>query len=196
MTSRLEKYLFALLLLTLSSLASAQFPGIDILTATGVPGTGGNATVTGPCYCAQQAFFSPIMLLQPGTYDFGEVRQYWVQSGATPDGGPDQPNLYLLFSPVETSGTYPDDFPSQPDFTFPSNVLCDQSDTACNARFNDAWVDTDLIFTVSPGENALQIGLVGKYEYTPPVPEPRTCALFFLGLAWIARVSKKRGQPH
>jgi hypothetical protein len=193
MTSRTAKYLTATMFCGLTGLASAEIPAIDIFKATGVPGTGGYSTIMGPCYCDQQAFFSPIMLLQPGTYDFGEIRDYWVQSGSTPDGGADQPNLYLLFSPVNTSGSYPDDFPDQTSYAYPSYALCDQNDAACNASYRGSYADFDLIFTVSPGQNAVQVGLIGNYQYTSPLPEPFTFAMLVLGLTLIAGISKKRG---
>lgn len=194
MTSKLARYLIAALLLALSDLASAGIRAIDLQTVAGVPGTGGYSSVDAPCYCQQQAFFSPIMLLEPGTYDFGEVRDYWVQAGGTPDGGPDQPNGYLLFDPMETSGTYPDDFPPPATYAFPAIQLCNQDDAACNASFNGAFVDFNLIFTVLPGQNAAQIGFVGPYQYTPPVPEPFAFAMFILGLILIGGMAEMRGQ--
>ena len=133
------------------------------------------------------------MLLQPGTYDFGEVRDYWVQSGSTPDGGPDQAALYLLFAPVIVSGTYPDDFPSLPPYPFPSTALCDQNDDACNATYGNASVNFDLTYTVPPGENAAQIELIGNYVYTPPVPEPWPSGLLIVGLALLAGIATRRG---
>src|SRR5450432_3462210 len=97
MARRIAKFLLAALLLGLSNLASASAAPIDIFNVAGVPGTGGNTGVGGPCYCDQTAYLSPVILLQPGSYDFGKVRDYWVQAGETPDAGPDQPNLYVLF---------------------------------------------------------------------------------------------------
>ncbi len=194
MTSRLAKTLFAVLLLSLSSLASAGAQAIDIFTVDGVPGTGGYSTYLGPCYCTEKAFYSPVMLLQPGTYDFGEITDYWVKSGATPDGGPDQPNLYLLFSPIEMTGTYPDDYPWAY-FTFPATALCGQSDAACNAGFQGKSADMDLVVTLPPGENAVQIVLIGHYLYTSPLPEPFTSAMFVLGLGLVVGISRKRGPP-
>ena len=194
MTSRLAKCLVAILLLGLSSLASAGARAIDIFTVNGVPGTGGYSTYTGPCYCTEKAFYSPVMLLSPGTYDFGEITDYWVQSGSTPDGGPDQPNLYLLFSPMEITGTYPDGYPWTY-FTFPANALCDQGDAACNASFQNKSADMDLTVTLAPGENAVQIVLIGNYRYTSPLPEPVASTLFILGLALVVGISKRRGLP-
>ena len=192
MALKLARHLIAALLLGLSDWAAAGIPAIDIFTVAGVPGTGGYLSVDGPCYCEQEAFFSPVMLLAPGTYDFGELRDYWVQSGATPDGGPDQPNLYLLFSPVETSGTYPDDFPPPANYAFPSLALCSQDDVACNASYDGAYVDLDLVFTVSPGQDAAQVGLIGKYQYTSPIPEPFTFAMLSLGWILVAGIARKR----
>ena len=193
MASRIAKYLTAASLFGLTGLASAQVTAIDILTAAGVPGTGGYSTVQAPCYCDQTAWFSPVLLLSPGVYDFGKVRDYWVPSGSTPDGGPDQPDLYLLFDPVEASGWYPDDFSTPVTYVFPSFARCDQTDDACNASYLGAYADTDLIVTVAPGENAVQLGFIGSYLYTPPVPEPFTSGLFVLGLALMAGISRKRG---
>ena len=191
MTARIAKRLAATLLLGLSGWASAN-TAIDLSTATGVPGTGGHFTLVGPCYCTEDAVFFPVLMLAPGTYDFGQVRDYWVQSGYTPDAGPDQANLYLLFSPVETAGTYPYDFPPPPTYNFPSLGRCAQEDHACNADFVGSYLDTKLIFTIGPGQDAIQIGFIGPYVYTPPLPEPAAVATFVLGLALIAALSRRR----
>ena len=191
MTPRFAKFLTAALLFGVTRWASAALPAVDIFTAPGVPGTGGYSTVMGPCYCDQTAWFSNILLLEPGTYDFGEVRDYWVQSGYTPDGGPDQANLYLLFSPVEVSGLFPYDFPPPATYAYPTGALCDQHDDACNASYQGAYEDFDLVYTVSPGQNALQIGLIGSYVYSSPVPEPLTLATLIVGLALLAGISKR-----
>lgn len=197
MTSRVAKCLTAALFFGLTRAASAGIPTIDIFHAAAVPGTGGYLTVMGPCYCDQKALFSPILLLQPGTYDFGEVREYWVQSGFTPDGGENQANLYLLFSPVEASGLYPDDFPPPASYAYPTSYdLCNQDDAACNAKYVDAYADFDLIYTVLPGQNAVQVGLIGKFQYTSPVPEPLQSAALMLGLALVASISRKRNRPN
>lgn len=192
MTSRIAKVLAAAGLSGLAGWASAALPAIDLFHAPGVPGTGGSTIIQAPCYCDQPAWFSPVILLQPGTYDFGDVRAYWVQSGSTPDGGPDQANLYLLFDPVELAGSYPGDFPVQPTYAFPANALCAQDDAACNAAHVGAYKDFDLTFTVAPGQDAVQVGLIGRYLYTSPVPEPLTAAMWLLGLALVAGSASKR----
>ena len=192
MMSKLARFPVAAFLIALSGLASAGTHDIDLFTVAGVPGTGGNARIDAPCYCQQQAYFSPVMLLDPGTYDFGTLRDYWVQSGSTPDGGPDQGALYLFFDPLEVAGFYPDDFQVQTTYVFPTFVGCAQNDDACNARYDGLFVDMDLIYTVLPGQNAIQIGLIGHYQYTPPVPEPRTFALLVLGLALIAGIARRQ----
>ncbi len=194
MARRIAKCLLAALLLGLSNLASAAAAPIDIFHTAGVPGTGGNTSIVGPCYCEEPVYISPVILLQPGAYNFGEVRDYWVQSGSTPDGGPDQPNLYLLFDPVVETGMYPDDFSPLPTFTFPSTALCDQNDAACNAAYGNAYMDFDLIYTVSPGENAAQVELIGNYLYTSPLPEPFPGGMLVFGLALMAGISTKRGR--
>lgn len=191
MTPRITRKLAAALLLGLSGWASAT-TAINLSTATGVPGTDGHFTVVGPCYCTEDAVFFPVLLLAPGTYDFGQVRDYWVPSGYTPDGGPDQPNLYLLFSPVQTAGTYPEDFAPPPTYDFPSTGLCAQDDDACNAGFQGAYLDTRLIFTIGPGQDAIQIGFIGPYVYTPPLPEPSATGTLVLGLALSAALSRRR----
>lgn len=194
MITRLARSFAAAALLGLSGLASAAATPIDLLTVSGVPGTGGDSTVYGPCYCDQAATFSPVMLLGPGTYDFGTVRQYWVLSGITPDGGPDQGNLWLLFAPVVTSGTWPQDFPPQTTSLIPELVLCQNGDLGCNDSFDGRFVDEHLVFTLPPGQNAVQVGLIGHYLYTPPsaVPEPVAPALLIAGLALLAGLARRR----
>lgn len=193
MARKIVELLLAALLLGLSNLASAAATPIDIFDTAGAEGTGGHTSVVGPCYCEEPAYFSPVILLQPGIYDFGEVRDYWVQSGSTPDGGPDQATLYLLFDPVIVSGTSPDDFPSLPTYAFPSTALCDQNDTACNATYGNAYVDFDLVYTVAPGENAAQVELIGNYVYTSPLPEPLPSGILIVGLALLAGIATRRG---
>jgi hypothetical protein len=193
MTSTIAKTLAAAALLGVSGWASASTTAIDLFKTPGVAGSGGHAIVAGPCYCEQGADFSPILLLAPGTYDFGKVRDYWVQSGLTPDGGPDQPNLYLLFSPWEVAGTFPGDLPFLPTDAYPSSyALCDQDDAACNAGYMGAFKDTELILTVDPGQNAVEIGFIGPYAYTSPLPEASGYAMSMLGLALVGAASRRR----
>jgi hypothetical protein len=193
MNSTIAKTLAAAALFGASGWASASTTAIDLFTTSGVPDTGGHTTVAGPCYCDQGADFSAVLLLAPGTYDFGKVRDFWVQSDATPDGGPDQPILYLLFEPWRAVGSYLGDLPPPPTDVFPASyALCAQDDAACNAGFTGAWKDTDLILTVGPGDNAVQIGFIGPYVYTPPLPEPSAVAMSALGLALVAAASRRR----
>lgn len=193
MMSRLARLLIAAFLACLSGLARADARHIDLLTVAGVPGTGGSAILQAPCYCQQTATFSPILLLAPGTYDFGTVRDYWESSPGTPDGGPTQANAYLLFGPLESAGSYPDAFPAQSTYAFPqSTALCDQDDAACNASYSDRFVDTELVYTVLPGQDAIQIGLVGDYRYTAPLAEPGSAAMFLLALALLAGHAARR----
>jgi hypothetical protein len=198
MTSALAKFLAAVSLSCAAGSAAATtpapIPAIDIFTTAGVPGTGGYSTVMGPCYCDQTAYFSPVMVLDPGTYDFGKVRQYWVAANFTPDGGMDQPNLYLLFSPVEVTGAWPYDFPVETSYVYPSSDQCAQDDDACNAHFLGAFQDFDLLITVAPGQNAVQVGLIGHYAYTSPVPELLPSSLLMLGLALLAAIAGRSGR--
>ena len=193
MTLTMTKTLAAATLLGASCWASASTTAIDLYKTPGVPGSGGHVTVDGPCYCEQGADVSPVLLLAPGTYDFGKVRDYWVQSGLTPDGGPDQPNLYLLFSPWEVVGTFPGDLPFLLDYAYPaSSALCAQDDVACNAGYTGAFQDTDLILTVGPGQNAVEIAFIGPYVYTSPLPEPGGVVMSVLGLALVGAASRRR----
>ncbi|MCK9686033.1 PEP-CTERM sorting domain-containing protein [Scleromatobacter humisilvae] len=191
MTSRIAKTLAAALLLGLSGAAMAT-TAVDIFGTPGIAGTGGSATVSGPCYCEVSALYSPVLLLGPGTYDLGQVRDWWVESGATPDAGPDQPNLWILFGPVSVAGTYPWDFTAPP-LAFPTTTaLCDQADTACNASHDGAFVDTTILLTVGPDQDAVQVSIFGPFVYTPPVPEPSVASLLALGLTWLAAMRRRR----
>lgn len=191
MTWSIGKTWIAALLLGVSSAAMAT-KAVDIFSAPGVPGTGGSGTVAGPCYCEVAALYSPVLLLGPGSYDLGEVRDWWVESGPTPDGGPDQPNLWILFSPISVAGTYPWDFTTPPS-AFPSSfALCDQADSACNAMHDGAFVDTSVLLNVEPGQDAVQVSFFGPFAYAPPVPESPINILLALGLAWLATLNKRR----
>jgi len=194
MTSKITRAFLAASLLAFSGWAAAYKP-VNVFTATSVPGTGYSATVMGPCYCDQVAVFSPVVLLAPGTYDLGTVRDFWVPSGFTPDGGPDQPVLWLLFAPWATEGTWPDDLEAPPTYAYPTYESCALDDAACNARHDGAYVDTRLITTVGPDQDAVQLGFIGPFSYIPPspLPEPGPCALFAVGLALLAGTAKRRG---
>ena len=194
MRAAIARSLVAAALSGLSGLASAGSAAIDLFGAGGVPGTGGDTTVLGPCYCDQHAFFSPVFVPGPGTYDFGKVRVYWVLSNPTPDGGDNQPYLYLLFDPVETVGTWPDSFAGLDNYVYPAaDAFCAADDAACNAAHAGAYVDVDLVYTVPPGQNAIQIGLIGNYRYTSPLPEPLAWSTSLLGLVLLAASATKRG---
>jgi hypothetical protein len=186
MSSAIARYLVAALLLCMTGLASAASTPIDLFGPNGVAGTGGFTTLQGPCYCDQPALFSPVFVLAPGTYDFGEVRVWWVRSGYTPDGGDNQPNYYLRFDPVEAVGSWPDAFAGLENYAYPSaDGFCDPNDATCNAAYAGAYVDVDLVYTVLPGQNAIQIGLIGNYRYTSPLPEPLAWAMSVLGLMGV-----------
>jgi hypothetical protein len=193
MSSAIARYLVAALLSCMSGLASAASTAIDLFGTNGVAGTGGYTTLQGPCYCDQPAFFSPVFVLAPGTYDFGDVRVYWVASNSTPDGGDNQPDFYLLFDPVEAVGSWPDAFPGLLNYAWPSaDGFCDSNDAACNASYAAAYVDIDLIYTVPPGQDAIQIGLIGNYRYTSPLPEPLDWTMSVLGLILVGAASTRR----
>ncbi len=189
MISRLCKFLAALLLSCASGLALATPTGIDIFNTPGLPGTGGTVTLMGPCYCNQQVVFSPLMVLPPGTYDLGTVREYWKPANYTPDGGPDQAILFLMFQPIELTGSLIYGFPAEPDYLYPTLQSCQPTDAACIAQFAGAWEDFSLKFTLTPDNDAVQIGLVVDFAYTPPalvpVLEPATAALLLAGLALL-----------
>lgn len=195
MISKLARLLISTWLLGMGMAASANTIAINILTATGAPQSGGYTTFYGPCYCDEPAFFSPVLLLQPGTYDFGEIREYWVLSGPTPDAGPQQENDWLLFTPVETTGNYPTDFSTLPNFGTPISAICEQTDDACNAHYAGAWVDIPLLYDVPAGQNAIQIALIEPNDYTPPVPEPFMFEMSALALALFAALARRRA-PH
>lgn len=191
MTTRLARFLAAALFCCVAGSTQAALPAIDIFHAVGVPESSGYSTIMGPCYCDQRMFSSTIMLLKPGTYDFGHLREYWVPSGSTPDGGDNQANLWLLFAPLEVSVDYPYTYSGLPSYANPSAVLCAQDDNACNARYAGAYVDFDLVYTVAPGDNAVQIGLIANYQYTSTVPEPFTLAMLVLGSTLMAAIARR-----
>lgn len=87
---------------------------------------------------------------------------------------------------MESTAFSPDDFPPPPDYVFPTFALCDQQDDACNARYRGAYQDFDLTLRIAPGANAAQIGLIGNYLYTSPLPEPVPLAMLLLGLVPLA----------
>jgi hypothetical protein len=187
MTAWLAKTFAAASLAALSSWTSASTIALDLFKLEGIPGTGGQAYVMGPCYCDQIEIFSPVIPLPPGTYDFGEVRSYWTLARTTPGGGPDQPFVYLLFKPWERAGIYPQDFPPLPtEVSLSAFWRCARDDAECNASFTGAFVDTELVFTLEPGQQAIQIGFIGPYSYTSPLPEPVPGAMLVLGLALVA----------
>lgn len=199
MISRLCKFLAALLLSCVSGLASATPTGIDVFNTPGLPGTGGTITLMGPCYCDQQVVFSPLLLLPSGDYDLGTVREYWKPANYTPDGGPDQPTVFLMFQPYVLTGSLIYGFPALPDYLYPALVLCNQDDAACNAKYDGGYEDFALTFTSTPDQNAVQIGLVGNFVYTPPapVPEPAPSAMLLAGLALLlpaAGIARRRAR--
>ena len=61
---------------------------VDIFTVAGVPGTGGYSTIVGPVLLRRDRRLRPVMPLDPGTDDFGAVRESGAVSDGTPDAGP------------------------------------------------------------------------------------------------------------
>ena len=104
--------------------------------------------------------------------------------------------LYLLFSPWEVVGTFPGDLPFLLDYAYPASfALCAQDDVACNGGYTGAFQDTELILTVGPGQNGVEIGFIGPYVYTSPVPEPAGIAMSVLGLALLGDVPDNLRSP-
>lgn len=193
MTARFAQFLAAVVFSCLAGLARAGIPAIDIFHApSSVPDSGGSFTVMGPCYCDQTMVWSPVIRLQPGTFDFGTVREYWVPSGYTPDGGPDQDNFWLLFAPVMATSDYPYTYTGLPDYVYPTSARCAQTDDACNAAYTGAYVDFHMIYTIPQGDDAIQIGLIAKWQYTAAVPEPAAPAMLLLGATLVAAVGRRR----
>lgn len=186
------KWLAIAALSTMTGWASAAATAIDIFHVVGVPGSGGATSIQGPCYCDQTAYFSPVMLLKPGTYNFGHVQEHWVLSSVTPDGGDNQPNFWLLFEPMEVSGAYPFSFPGLIPYAYPDSGVCLVDDDACNTAYATATVDFDLLYTVYPGENAIQVGLIASYVYTSALPEPMNGLMLGVGLACLVGLSRRQ----
>ncbi len=199
MSWHIGKFLAAVLSCCLTSIASAAPTPVNIFRAPGVPGTGDTVVLPGPCYCDQLVNFSPILVLAPDTYDLGTVREYWTAANFTPDGGPDQDILFLMFQPIALTGSLVYGFPDQPGYLYPNYATCAQTDAACIATYAGAWQDFSLNFTLTPGNDAVQIGMVGNYVYLAPaaVPEAPTSALLLAGLALLlpaARAARRRAR--
>ncbi len=197
MNWNIARFLAAVLSFCLTGIAWAAPTPVDVFNTPGIPGTGSTFTLAGPCYCDQQVVFSEILVLPPGTYDLGTVREYWTPADPTPDGGPDQGTLFLMFQPFEFTGSLTYGFPGQPSYLWPDFQLCDQSDTACNARYTGAYEDFRLVFTLTAESDAVQIGMVGNSLYTAPVPVPEApaSAMLLAGLALLlpaAAVARRR----
>ncbi len=189
MKSAIANLIGMVVLASFASAASASVHNIDLSTL------GGTATsVSGPCYCTQSAFVSPVLQLQPGTYDLGHVRDYWVQSGGTPDAGEGQDNLYVLFGTQVRFGDS-NNPPGGVYYVYPDYALCGQNDAGCNASFVGAYQDTNLTFQVTADADELQVTFIGNYVYTPPaVPEPAAPLMISLGLLFMAGTSKRRAK--
>lgn len=190
MSWHMGKLLAAALSCCAAGIASAAATPVDIFHTAGVPGTGGTVTLMGPCYCDQLVDFSQILVLSPGTYDLGTVREYWTAADYTPDGGPDQDILFLMFQPIALTGSMVYGFPDQPGYLYPTYESCAQTDAACIATYAGAWQDFSLNFTLTPDDNAVQIGMIGNYAYTPPVPEAPASAMLLAGLALLLPAAK------
>ena len=148
--------------------------------------------MSGLCDCTQSAFVSPVLQLQPGTYDLGHVRDYWVQPGGTPDAGEGQDNLYVLFGTQVRFGNAANP-PDPVYYVYPDYALCGQNDATCNASYANSYQESDLIFQVTADTDELQVTLIGSYVYTPPaVPEPATSLTIALGLLILTGVAKRR----
>jgi hypothetical protein len=108
-----------------------------------------------------------------------------------PDGGDNQGNLWLNFAPQIYSGRYPDSFDGPPGYAYPSNDICAQDDDVCKVNYASSYIDSELLFTVGPNQNAVQIELIGPYRYTSPLPEPAQPLTLALGLAMIAGLARR-----
>lgn len=144
MAANLSRIFGAGVLLAIALSARAGNLDIDLNSPGGVAGTGGFSEFTGPCYCSSSEYFSPVYLVQAGeTGNFGQVTLYSWQSGTTPDGGPDQPYLFVFPSPTVSFNAPP--LPLLLELGNPgapsANVtfgLCDQSDIACISSSTNA----------------------------------------------------------
>jgi hypothetical protein len=150
---------------------------------------------SGPCYCESIATITPALSFAPGiTINFGEVTVKTFQSGPTPDGGLNQPNLYIQgglsynFGPPNIDLFPPISGASGLNFT-----LCNQNDAACNNAAQNSSVTFDLIFTIPANDSDIQLGWVGPYSYVAPaVPEPSTWAMMLIGFAGLGLFASAR----
>lgn len=197
MNRHIGSFLAAALSCCLTGIASAAATPVDVFDTPGVPDTGGSITLMGPCYCNQLVVFSPILVLSPGTYDLGTVREYWTPANDTPDEGPDQPTLFLMFQPIVLTGSLSYGFPAQPDYLYPDIEVCAQADAACNTTYTGTYQDFPLVVTLTADDDAVQVGMVGHFLYMPPVPEAPTSAMLLAGLALVlpaAAIARRRAR--
>lgn len=181
---------------------AATYETINLFSG-GVPGTGGKGIYYGPCYCETTVYYSPVYLIPAGTtVYFGTLDLYWVESGPTPDAGPDQPYFFIL-SPVAVSYDppltplmpfqYQTEFPSLFPTQFGSCGTYGVSGGGCGLY--SGYSVNPLLFTIPTGSNAVQLAwFADYYRYDPgPVPIGPTLPLFLSGLALFALFGWRRG---
>ena len=196
----MRAFLFIVVFL-LSTAAEASNFQIDLTKAGGAPNTGGSFDYSGPCYCGQfTAFFSPVYELTSGsTVNFGTVEFQTVPFGqSTPDGGPNQQNLYVggyafaNFQGDDWTVFGPNSYPP----LLPAIFGCPIDDASCNANALIPIVQS-LNFTIPAGSSSIQIVWASASEtatYVSPVPEPSTWAMLLIGFAGIGFATYRRPQ--
>jgi hypothetical protein len=164
----------------------------------GVPGTGGSLTYNPGCYCGEglTEIYSPLYHFASGSIvDFGNLDIFTADIGqSTPDGGPNQPNLYI-------NGSFAVSYSSTPAFPAPSYpgdfiyFLCDVGDTSCNSSAKNYVALYDLVFTIPAGSDSVQIKWDAiDFSYAPAVSEPPTWATAGRVRGdWLHRISALSG---
>jgi hypothetical protein len=177
--------LFAILSSTTANAALLQ---IDIFQPGG-PSIPGPDMGTGPykfqgcSHCDFQFVFSSRYLVNPGdTVDFGSVTITPGPDDGTNLFGPE--HNFIIGNPAVSYNSGLGGWPS----VGPELSICFGADLApCQVPQT-----TDLVYVVPDGASSIQVGWLGYYVYTPPVPEPSTWVMMILGFAGIGFMAYRR----
>ena len=160
--------------------ASATTVQVDLNTF------GPAGTVYGPCYCGYGPYYS--YAASPGTtIDFGRVELFWGGPLESPDTPPQfaygYPDLAYIQSGVTVA------YNSTAPYATWNIALCPPDGSDCGLQ----PIFVDLSFTMPDGDNSIQFGWFGNYDYFPPgVPESSTWAMMLIGFAGLSFMVYRR----
>lgn len=180
--------------------ASVRAPATEVVNINlneggGVPGTGGQASWLGSCYCAASITYSPIYLVTGGeTVNFGSLLIYPILDGHLGLGpiAAELSDVGVSFDPPVVPPQpsvwgEPPPLPGSPNpYLGVEFGSCSEIDPSCDLETGGILpLSISLEYVIPDDAIAIQLAWVGDFAYTAPTPIPSAIVLFASGLGGL-----------